>query len=165
MILKICRSQKVSCSIGTTVRVSKLLTNHPVRKRNLEKTSAKNIERIKSMLQAFALARPSIRFSLKVLKCPDDKGNWACTPKHDATLADTALFVLGPAASSQCVLQIWDSSNARLRGRETSEAEHFIFAAFMPMQDCGRLHETPCGCPLTLLRHQSGRKRWAIHLH
>lgn len=66
------------------------------------KQASKSLQNIKETLQAYAVARPCIRFSLKVLGAKNDKANWSYAPKKNATMADAALCIFGRAVSSQC---------------------------------------------------------------
>lgn len=55
------------------------------------------------MLQAYALARPNIRFSLRVLKAKTVTGNFIYAPKAGASsVQDAALKIFGNNCTSQC---------------------------------------------------------------
>ena len=54
-----------SRGVGTTVEVSDLFYNTPVRRRHLKSESAE-LRQISQLLQAYALARPDVHFSFKV---------------------------------------------------------------------------------------------------
>ena len=96
------RTTNASHAVGTTVRVSEFLHCLPVRKEVCLKQASKSLQNIKETLQAYAVARPCIRFSLKVLGAKNDKANWSYAPKKNATMADAALCIFGRAVSSQC---------------------------------------------------------------
>ncbi|KAL9579343.1 MAG: hypothetical protein Q9203_006735 [Teloschistes exilis] len=66
------------------------------------KDSAKQLTKIKRTLQAYALARPSARLALKVLKAKNDKDNWTYAPKHEASVSDAAVKIIGKKATDQC---------------------------------------------------------------
>lgn len=59
--------QPVSAPVGTTVRATKIFDTLPVRKHTYLKEGGKTIGKIKELLQSYVLARPTIRFSMKVL--------------------------------------------------------------------------------------------------
>jgi hypothetical protein len=95
--------QNASHAVGTTVRVSNFLQQLPVRKETAIKQAPRTLVRIRELLQAYAIARPAVRFSLKVLGSKSDKGSWIYAPRpNNATLADAALSVAGKDAAAQC---------------------------------------------------------------
>ena len=117
----------------------KFLTGVPaVQRQGLAKNPAKTLERVKLLLQAHALARPSVRMSLRVLQAESDKMNWVHAAKPSSTLADAALHVVGASVSAQCELRTWSSHDQRTRGRAASEEDCFALTAFLPRAGCGR---------------------------
>ncbi|KAK1638206.1 hypothetical protein BDP81DRAFT_480273 [Colletotrichum phormii] len=68
----------VSGSVGTTIDVSDLFANIPVRRQQIQKESKKAYTQIRDLLQVYALTRPHIRLSLKVMK--NDKLSWSYAP-------------------------------------------------------------------------------------
>ena len=74
----------------------------PVRKQAALKHSSRYLAKIKRLLQAYALARPTKRFSLRVLKAKSDKSDWIYAPKADSTVEDAALKVVGRECAAQC---------------------------------------------------------------
>jgi len=116
------RRERASHPVGTTVRLSDLFKLLPVRKQTALKTAAKCLGRIKRTMQAYALARPSVRFSLRILKAKNEKGNWLYAPKTDATVEDAALKVVGKDCAGQCA---WHSV----------EHEGYKVEALLPKQD------------------------------
>ncbi|KAK1725766.1 DNA mismatch repair protein MutL [Colletotrichum acutatum] len=91
----------VSGSVGTTVDVSDLFANIPVRRQRILKESKKTYAQIKDLLQVYALTRPHIRLSLKVTK--NDKLSWSYAPSKDSGVREAVLQVLGSELVSQCV--------------------------------------------------------------
>ena len=63
--------------------------------------------KIKTTLQAYALARPLVRFSFKVLKAKNEKANWIYSPVPNIALSQAALRVLDQNAVKQCETQVW----------------------------------------------------------
>lgn len=62
------------------------------------------------MLQAYALARPSIRFSLRILKAKTTTGNFVYAPKAGASsVQDAALKIFGNNCTSQCSWHVLQS--------------------------------------------------------
>ncbi|KAF1997628.1 hypothetical protein P154DRAFT_524672 [Amniculicola lignicola CBS 123094] len=74
----------------------------PVRKQDALKHSAKWLARTKRMMQTYALARPTVRFQLRVLKAKNEKGNFTYAPKTSANVEDAAFKVIGRDCASQC---------------------------------------------------------------
>lgn len=73
---------KTSHPVGTTVCVQNFLSRLPVRKQTALKEAAKTLASAKELLKSYALARPHVKLSLKVLK--SGKGNWSFAPRpHD----------------------------------------------------------------------------------
>ncbi|KAL8732608.1 MAG: hypothetical protein Q9166_002583 [cf. Caloplaca sp. 2 TL-2023] len=107
---EVTNEDRVSHAVGTTVRITDFLKNIPVRRQTAIKESGKQLAKIKRTLQAYALARPSVRLSLKVLKAKSDKGNWIYAPKSDGSVSDAAVKVVGKKLSDQCQWIVWGSS-------------------------------------------------------
>ena len=135
-----CSQERVSHPVGTTVRVTDFLKHLPIRKQTALKASAKMNAKIKRILQAYALARPSVRFSLRVLKARDEKGNWTYAPKAGSTVADAALKILNTQAVGQCQWQIWTKpKTVNLENAEGDdlEAASYRIEALLPKPKCG----------------------------
>ncbi|KAI4604520.1 hypothetical protein J4E80_011074 [Alternaria sp. BMP 0032] len=88
--------------VGTTVKVAKFLEFIPVRKETAIKNSAKTLAKIRRLIQAYALARPTIRFRLRVLKAKNSNGDFVYAPKADAKIEDAVLKVIGKDCALQC---------------------------------------------------------------
>lgn len=67
--------------------------------------------RIKKIIQSYAIAQPTIRLSLKVLKAASEKANWVYAPGRNAALVDAALKVAGTEVASACVIKQWPCGN------------------------------------------------------
>ncbi|GIK07313.1 hypothetical protein Aspvir_002975 [Aspergillus viridinutans] len=104
-------TQRASHPVGTTVRVTDLFKNIPVRRQTILKSTAKTIAKIKKIIQSYAIAQPTIRLSLKVLKAPSEKANWVYAPGKNASLMDAALKVVGTEVASACVTKEWPCGN------------------------------------------------------
>ena len=133
--------------MGTTIRVVDFLKHLPVRKQNALKSSGKITSRIKVMLKAYALARPVVRFSLKVLKAKNGKENWMYAAKAGATVMDAALNILGPEVVSQCQWHSWSSRTgtgpSSIQDTATDEAVSstidYHIESLLPRKDCSEL--------------------------
>ncbi|KAB2106802.1 hypothetical protein AG0111_0g5060 [Alternaria gaisen] len=88
--------------IGTTVKVTKFLDFIPVRKQTASKNSANLLAKIRRLMQAYALARPTTRFRLRVLKAKNNNGDFVYAPKADANVKDATLKVIGKNCALQC---------------------------------------------------------------
>lgn len=70
-------------------------------------------------MQAYALARPTIRFRLRVLKAKNNNGDFVYAPKAEANIEDAVLKVIGKDCALQCGLTVL-------------EADGFEVHAFLP---------------------------------
>ncbi|CAH0001198.1 unnamed protein product [Clonostachys byssicola] len=86
--------------VGTTVKAEFLFEKMPIRKRYAIKESQKTLLKIKELLRAYALARPDIKLSFKVLN--DSKNGWDYAPSRTTTLQDAALQIFGRDLLNQC---------------------------------------------------------------
>ena len=139
--------ERVSHAVGTTIRITGFLNTIPVRRQTALKDSAKQLAKIKRTLQAYALARPSVRLSLKVLKSKTDKGNWIYGPKSDASVLDAAVKVVGKKVTDECQWLVWNSSTSGAQARTTqgdggtvseiTESSYRV-EALMPKPDAGK---------------------------
>jgi DNA mismatch repair ATPase MutL len=116
------RKEHASHPVGTTVKVTDFFKFLPVRKQTALKHSAKWLAKIKRLVQAYALARPTVRFSLKVLKAKTNRGDFIYAPKATANMEDAAFKVIGKDCAGQCD---WTAI----------ESERFIVHAFLPKPD------------------------------
>ncbi|CEL08441.1 Putative DNA mismatch repair enzyme [Aspergillus calidoustus] len=114
-------TERTSHPIGTTVRISDLFRHIPVRRQTSIKDAKKTITKIRKMVQAYAMARPTTRLSFKLLKSKLESSNWMYAPGRDATLREAAMQVVGIELVSMCVIKEWpaqteDNSSFRLVG-------------------------------------------------
>lgn len=132
--------------MGTTVRITDFLKSIPVRRQTALKDSAKQLAKIKRSLQAYALARPSVRLSLRVLKAKTDKGNWMYAPKSDASVLDAAVKVVGKKVTDQCRWLVWTPNTLSTEagategdGTTTSATTDSTYQveALLPISDAG----------------------------
>ncbi|CZR50932.1 related to DNA mismatch repair protein PMS2 [Phialocephala subalpina] len=92
---------RTSNPIGTTVTVTNFLFKIPVRKQTALKDASKVLNKLKDLLLAYCLARPQVRFSLKVMKSP--KGSWFYAPRPNDRIKDAVSLVIGRDTASQCM--------------------------------------------------------------
>lgn len=102
------QSNGSSCSaashpVGSTIRVKDFLKTIPVRRQTALKNATKNLSAIRKLLQGYAFARGTVRFSLKVLKGKNEKANWSYTPVDSADkLRDVAARIIGKDVAGCC---------------------------------------------------------------
>ncbi|KAF2035811.1 hypothetical protein EK21DRAFT_84216 [Setomelanomma holmii] len=110
---------KYDRNVGTTVKATQFFDPIPVRKLTATKNSAKYLVRIRRLMQAYALARPVVRFRLHVLKAKNNKGDFIYALKASANIEDAVLKVIG----KDCALQFdWT----------TLESDGFELHAYLP---------------------------------
>lgn len=136
------REARVSQPVGTTIRITDFMKNLPVRRQTALRSSTKSIAKIKTLLQAYAYARSSVRFSLKVLKAKNDKSNWMYAPAGGDTVLDAAMKIGGSRLVDQCQWKVWKSSvedtssNCEAKTNERSERIYKV-EALLPSPTCG----------------------------
>ena len=124
--------------MGTTVRITNLFKHIPVRRQSASKSAMKTLTRIKKLIQIYAMAQPSKRLLLKVLKAKNENNNWIYAPGRDASITDAALKIAGTDVSSSCVLKKWPSEDDV--NSEQSQEEHtsgFVLLALLLNLDTG----------------------------
>lgn len=110
------------------------------------------LAKVKRILQAYALARPHLRLSLKILKAKDRKGDWTY-PKSGALSAsrleasfNAATNIFGKKLTSQCesTVSSWSSTGEQVDeatserlGPSASRDEAYTLEATIAKQDCG----------------------------
>ncbi|KAF2253273.1 hypothetical protein BU26DRAFT_419971 [Trematosphaeria pertusa] len=99
---KLASTERASAPVGTTVKLTDLFKFLPVRKQAALKHSSKWLAKIRRLMQAYALARPTVRFSLRVLKAKSKKNDFVYAPKKDANVEDAVLKVIGKDCALQC---------------------------------------------------------------
>lgn len=95
------------------------------------KSASKTISKIKKLLQAYAMARPGTRLSLKVLNSKNDKDNWTYAPSPTASIVDASRKVVGVETAGQCVCKTWPEN---VEGSNVSVK----LVAYLPKVDAGK---------------------------
>lgn len=132
------RSQKTSHPIGTTVRIQNFLKYIPVRRQAALKGATKCLAKIKTLIQTYAMAQPSKRFSFKVLKAKNENNNWSFAPGPDLALADAAVKVVGRDVASCCTTKQSTSTVNSTSDGSLSQATYQVMA-FLPRVDTSTL--------------------------
>ncbi|TAQ85755.1 hypothetical protein B7494_g5904 [Chlorociboria aeruginascens] len=136
--------QQRHCShpVGTTISITNFLSKLPVRKQTTLKDVAKTHAKIKELIQAYALARCHIKFSLKVAK--SGKGNWSFMPRPNDGIREIFSMVFGRDAALQCLEKSVSTSEGEdtvVSGVEagkmsnSSKRSGFVIEAFLPKPD------------------------------
>ncbi|KAL4969429.1 putative DNA mismatch repair protein [Aspergillus stella-maris] len=125
-------TERVAHPVGTTIRVSNLFRQIPVRRQTAVKNSKKTIVRIRKMVQAYTMARPSVRLASKVLKARNDSGNWMYAPGKSATLVDAALKVAGTDVASSCAIKEWSTSSTKESESSPKSDSNLRLVALLP---------------------------------
>ena len=120
--------------MGSTIRIVDYLKAIPVRRQTALKTAAKTLANIKRLLQAYCLARPKVKFSLKVLKAKTEKDNWMYAPKAEATTFDAVTKVFGKKVTDQCEWKSWSTIDAKAQGLKQ---DIYKFECVLPGLKCG----------------------------
>jgi len=130
---------------GTTITVTKFMYKLPVRKQTFLKGAPKTLGKIKELLQAYVLARPNIKFSLKVLK--ESKAFFSYAPRPNDGIKEAVSQLFGKEAAGQCVSistrfpervnDIEDSANHEVHPQTMEHSadqggNDFIVDVFMP---------------------------------
>ncbi|KAK4499453.1 hypothetical protein PRZ48_009968 [Zasmidium cellare] len=113
---------RASLPVGTCVKITDFIKANPVRRQVTLKNADACLKKIKRCLQAYAFARPNVRYSLRVLKAKNTKGDWVYAPKLNGNIEDAAIKLIGSACASQCLWSVL-------------EHEGFSFQAFLPRPD------------------------------
>lgn len=126
--------------IGTTVLATSLFHKFPVRLRAAKQEATKTIQAIKRLLQSYALARPHVKMTFKVLGAPDTV--WQYTPGPKFNPKEAVLRVFGSELSSVCSLyQLSGSETGPCAdsmsdcSSETANTKSLEFEAVLPRPD------------------------------
>jgi DNA mismatch repair ATPase MutL len=101
-MINMSRTEHDSHPIGTTVKATHFLEHLPVRKQTAIKNSSKVLAKIRRLMQAYALARPSIRLQLHVLKANNNKVDFIYAPSANANVEHAVLKIIGKTCALQC---------------------------------------------------------------
>ncbi|RYP78523.1 hypothetical protein DL771_000476 [Monosporascus sp. 5C6A] len=142
----VAQHQKTSAPVGTTVRITELFGRLPVREQVATKESTKTLDKIRGLLQSYAMARPTLKLALKVLQNP--KQNWSYSPKRDAEVGEAVLQIFGKEVSAHgfekifSIDQPWPEARASDDDQSTSRTKSYTFEAYMMDPDAN-----PCRVP------------------
>ncbi|GMG49451.1 unnamed protein product [Aspergillus oryzae var. brunneus] len=156
-------SQRASHPVGTTVRITDLFKHIPVRRQSALKSAVKTLARIKKLIQIYAMAQPSKRLSLKVLKAKNENNNWIYAPGRDAMITDAALKIAGTDVTSSCVLKKWPSEhNVNSEHPQEEHTSEVGLLALLLDLDTGILHCPPSESMANNSRLHKIKQRWPV---
>lgn len=90
----------VSAPKGTSVMVTDVFQNIPVRRQHQLKQTSKILLQIRELLKSYAIARINIGFSFKIF---DDSGfPWRCVPSTPPSLKENAIQIFGKELGATC---------------------------------------------------------------
>ncbi|KAG6028356.1 hypothetical protein E4U41_000691 [Claviceps citrina] len=127
--------QPVSATVGTTVAATKLFESMPPRRKYLLKEKNKTISKIQDTLRAYALARPHIKWSLKVVG--NSKPMWSYSPASGASGREAILQLFGASLLEKCTEISERKSSASLSGtgaRRSSMSGDWVFSGYIGVQ-------------------------------
>lgn len=126
--------QRISASVGTTVAVEELFKTIPVREQVAEKEAHRNLAKAKHLLKAYALARPMIRLSFKILG-GDSKQAWSYCPRPDASVREAVVQVFGAGVMSECVLRTVTTDTGSQTEHNACDGSRLTIEAVLPKPD------------------------------
>lgn len=126
--------QRISAPVGTTVTVARLFKAIPVREQVAEKDAHRNLAKAKHLLKAYAMARPMIRLSFKILG-GDIKQTWSYCPRPDASVREAVVQVFGAEVMSECVLKTITTDTGSHMEYNACDGSRITIEAVLPKPD------------------------------
>lgn len=122
---------------GTSVCVTDLFGVYPVRHKRAISEATATVLKVKGLLECYALARPQVKLSFKVL---GGKQSWSYVPTSGAALKDAVVQVMGRELAAQCMLQTspFPVSDTETKIPQTcslplaQQPSKFVFEAYLP---------------------------------
>ncbi|KAI4591959.1 hypothetical protein KJ359_012034 [Pestalotiopsis sp. 9143b] len=96
----ILKQDQIAAPVGTTVCVSQLFYEVPVRRQVALKEAKKAIEKIRGLFFSYVMARPQIKMIFKVYKHP--ALGWSYSPRPSTSFKEAIFQTLGKEAASRC---------------------------------------------------------------
>ncbi|KAF3348940.1 Protein F37C4.5 [Verticillium dahliae VDG2] len=157
----------VSAPVGTTVELNNLYSDFPVRRKVFFKEAPKSIASIKTLLQAYALARPETKLTFKVLG--DEKSAWSYAPRERPNPREAALQMFGVSLANQYVertisTELLDSTASTTvppNKRENNESglDSITIRALVPKLDADHANIAGKGAYVSVDSRPMGRDR------
>lgn len=126
--------RQTSAPVGTTVSVVGLYSDLPVRKRAATKDALKNLVKVKQLLQAYALARPHIRLSLRTTG-GGNRQAFSYSPRPEAGVKEAVVQIFGIELAAQCLISTVCNSPGDENDENMEGNERFSIEAVLPRKD------------------------------
>lgn len=123
--------RRASAPVGTTVSVSRLFSQMPVREQFSVKEAQKCLSKISRLLHSYALARPQTRLSLRVLG-ESNKRSWLYSPAQGATIKEAVCQVFGNEVASHSMIRTICSDTDYEDGDTIQREEKLVIEALLP---------------------------------
>ncbi|KAK0730582.1 histidine kinase-like ATPase [Lasiosphaeris hirsuta] len=104
----VARQGHKAAQVGTTVCVRQLFSKFPVRLRTFMKEAPKTIQKIKELLQSYALARHETKIIFRVLGDPQPP--WMYTPKPATHVREAVIQLFGADLASHCTFEVFPAT-------------------------------------------------------
>ncbi|KAI1382336.1 hypothetical protein F4677DRAFT_458480 [Hypoxylon crocopeplum] len=133
------KQQRTSAPVGTTVSIASLFGRLPVREQVAIRESTKTVDKIRELLRSYAMARPQLRLSFKVLQSP--KQSWLYSPKPGASVKEAAIQLFGVELTTHCFEKTFPiggpvSEAESYNGRQDHPSNsQYVFEAFILKPD------------------------------
>ncbi|PLN82795.1 DNA mismatch repair protein [Aspergillus taichungensis] len=124
-------TQRASHPVGTSVRVVDLYKHIPVRRQTTLRSTIKTLGKIKKLMQAYAIAQPSKRLCLRVLKAKNEKNNLIYAPGPNPTLMNAATKIIGMDITSSCIGKKWSSDDVAVQEAPSEQHPNFKLTAVL----------------------------------
>jgi DNA mismatch repair protein MutL len=138
-----------SAPVGTTVSVTELYHQIPVRKKMADKSASQSLEEIQRLLQSYAMARPQLKLTMKVFK--SSKRNWIYSPKPGDGVEEAMIQIFGIDAKYRCIVRVesfgstgTENGDPQLAGG--SPEPGFVFEAYLVAPTVPGLDRVPRQC-------------------
>lgn len=125
--------QPVSATVGTTVAATRLFENMPPRKQFILKEKNRTMLKIQNTVKAYALARPYIKWSLKMVG--NTKPMWSYSPARAALGREAILQSFGPNVLRSCTeINEEIPQRCNLNMENSSKSSAWIFTGYVGAQ-------------------------------
>ncbi|KAI0898476.1 hypothetical protein F4806DRAFT_458521 [Annulohypoxylon nitens] len=115
------KQQAMSTPVGTKVSVTDLFGKLPVRQQWVIKESTKTVDKIRAVLRSYAMARPQLKLSFKVLQSP--KQNWSYSPKPGASVKEAAIQLFGSEIATCCLEKTFAMNEPHKENNKANEKQ------------------------------------------
>lgn len=129
--------QRVSAPFGTAVSVSKLFNRMPVREQFAVREAQKYRAKMNQLLHSYALARPHIRLSFRVVG-EDSKRSWAYSPGSGATVREAIVQVFGNEVMAHSMIKMVHSTANDHDGDTIQGGGKLAIEAVLPKPGAGQ---------------------------